>query len=66
MNIKPPKPMLAEVARDNYFNNKNWVSERKFDGFRAVAVKKGGIVRIFSRNGKEYSDNFKETAWDVK
>jgi bifunctional non-homologous end joining protein LigD len=45
------QPMLATLT-DAPFDDKNWIFEDKYDGFRMVAVTKGGKVTLYSRNGK--------------
>ncbi len=58
---EPPfmPPMLATLTKD-YFSNKDWVFEHKFDGERCIAYKKKGKVRLMSRNEKEMNDEYPE------
>jgi bifunctional non-homologous end joining protein LigD len=52
------KPMLALATKDA-FNDKDWIFEIKWDGFRALAyVEEPFSLR--SRNGKELKQNFPE------
>src|SRR6478735_12330716 len=53
--------MLATLT-DAPFDDKNWIFEDKYDGFRMVAVTKGGKVTLYSRNGKIISHNYIEVA----
>lgn len=39
-----------------------WVHEVKLDGYRIMAVKAGGEVRLFTRNGHDWSDRFGDLA----
>ena len=55
------QPMLATLT-DAPFDDKNWIFEDKYDGFRMVAVTKGGKVTLYSRNGKIISHNYIEVA----
>jgi bifunctional non-homologous end joining protein LigD len=43
------EPMAATLTRER-FTGPDWVFERKFDGIRLLAFKKGRDVRLFSRN----------------
>jgi len=59
---KPVKPdaaqlMLAETA-DEPFSRPGWVFELKLDGYRILAAKEGGIVRLLSRNGNDLAPSF--------
>ena len=42
-------PMAATLTQDR-FTGPEWVFERKFDGIRLLAFKRGGDVRLYSRN----------------
>ena len=49
--------MLATLI-DAPFDNKDWVFETKWDGFRLVARIENGRVTLFSRSGLVVSDNY--------
>jgi len=55
------QPMLATLT-DAAFDDKEWVFEDKYDGFRMVATIEGGEVTLYSRNGKIISHNYVEVA----
>ncbi len=38
----------------------NWLHEIKYDGYRIECVLSGGQARLFSRNGKQWTDRFPE------
>jgi bifunctional non-homologous end joining protein LigD len=40
----------------------DWLYELKFDGFRAIAVKNGSDVELYSRNAKQFTTRFPEIA----
>ncbi|NLL56008.1 MAG: DNA ligase D [Clostridiales bacterium] len=40
----------------------NWVFEPKYDGYRIVAFVENQKARLMTRNGKDYTKNFKEIA----
>ena len=59
------KPMLA-VTIDKPFVRDDWVFELKWDGYRIIAETEKGKVRLYSRNGKDYTDRFSDVAKAVK
>jgi bifunctional non-homologous end joining protein LigD len=52
-------PMLATLTHD-YFSDPGWIFERKLDGERCVAFRKGKEVRLLSRNRKELNNTYPE------
>jgi bifunctional non-homologous end joining protein LigD len=44
------RPMLATLV-DEPFDDKRWVFETKWDGFRLITEKRGHALRLWSRNG---------------
>jgi bifunctional non-homologous end joining protein LigD len=42
------------------FHHEGWVYEEKIDGYRMVAVKADGAVRLVTRQGKEFTSRFPE------
>jgi bifunctional non-homologous end joining protein LigD len=55
------RPMLATLT-DAPFDDKNWIFETKYDGFRMVANIEGGKVTLYSRNGKILTHHYSEVA----
>jgi bifunctional non-homologous end joining protein LigD len=51
------RPMLATLV-DEPFDDKEWVFEIKWDGFRLVTEKRGNIVRLWSRNGIDVTSRY--------
>src|SRR5262245_39756776 len=51
------RPMLATLT-DQLFDDPAWVFETKWDGFRVVALVKGGKARLYSRNGLDVSRKY--------
>ncbi|MEY8840643.1 ATP-dependent DNA ligase, partial [Cribrihabitans sp. XS_ASV171] len=50
--------MQLATLRDAPPEGEGWIHEAKFDGYRCLmAVGKGG-VRLYTRNGKDWSDRF--------
>jgi bifunctional non-homologous end joining protein LigD len=53
--------MLATLI-DKPFDDKGWVFETKWDGFRMVAVVKKGVVTLYSRNGVPVTERYARVA----
>ena len=53
--------MLATLT-DAPFDDKGWIFEDKYDGFRMVAKIERGNVTLYSRNGKIISHSYVEVA----
>ncbi|MFN6934229.1 MAG: DNA ligase D [Tsuneonella sp.] len=51
------KPQLATLVDEVPAGNR-WMHEIKFDGYRALVAAKGKEVRVYTRNGKDWSDKF--------
>ena len=49
--------MLATLV-DEPFDDKKWVFEIKWDGFRLIAEKRGDTVRLWSRNGIDVTKRY--------
>jgi bifunctional non-homologous end joining protein LigD len=49
--------MLATLV-DEPFNDKGWVFETKWDGFRLITEKGGSTVRLWSRNGIDVNSRY--------
>jgi bifunctional non-homologous end joining protein LigD len=53
------RPMLATLV-DEPFNDRDWLYEVKWDGFRALAYLDGSTVRLVSRNQNDLTAEFPE------
>ncbi|MBU2339862.1 MAG: ATP-dependent DNA ligase, partial [Alphaproteobacteria bacterium] len=51
------KPQLATLV-DAVPTGNRWMHEIKFDGYRALVAAKGEEVRIYTRNGKDWTEKF--------
>jgi bifunctional non-homologous end joining protein LigD len=58
---KPLQPMLATLT-DAPFDDKSWIFEDKYDGFRMLAKIARGKVTLYSRNGKILSHSYIDVA----
>ena len=59
------KPMLA-VLIDKPFNDKNWIFEIKWDGYRAIAEVEDGKVSLYSRNNISFTKKFSPIVESLK
>jgi bifunctional non-homologous end joining protein LigD len=51
------RPMLATLVNEP-FDDKQWVFETKWDGFRLITEKHDSTVRLWSRNGIDVSSRY--------
>lgn len=51
------EPMLASPL-DKPFDNKNWLFEIKYDGFRIIAYVARGAVTLRTRKNKDFTAKF--------
>jgi bifunctional non-homologous end joining protein LigD len=51
------RPMLATLVNEP-FDDKAWVFETKWDGFRLVTEKRGHTLRLWSRNGIDVTTGY--------
>src|SRR5438477_2525432 len=56
--VDPMKALLVESPP----RGAGWLYEIKWDGYRAVAVKRGGSVQLFSRRARQVTGDFSEIA----
>lgn len=55
------EPQLATLVAEAP-EGSDWLSELKYDGYRTVIAVAGGKARIFTRNGKDWTDKFEGIA----
>lgn len=53
--VPPQMATLVEAAP----SGDEWVHEIKYDGYRAIAAMSGGEVRIYTRNGLDWTERFR-------
>jgi bifunctional non-homologous end joining protein LigD len=51
------KPMLAKET-SKAFDDKDWLFEIKWDGYRAIAEKKANYILLYSRNGLNFQQTY--------
>ncbi len=59
------KPMLASVTKTP-FDDKDWLYEIKWDGYRAMAEWKDEKLQFYSRNGIDFSERFPSIAKELQ
>lgn len=52
-------PMLAETS-GQAFDDKNWLFEIKWDGYRGIADLREDPIKLYSRNGISYANSFQK------
>lgn len=55
--VEPMKARLVAAPPEG-----DWIYEIKHDGFRAIALKQGTQIRLYSRNEKDFAERFPEVA----
>ena len=53
------QPMLATLTEER-FSNPKWIFEKKYDGVRALAFKKGNNIQLLSRNKLSFNNSYSE------
>jgi len=51
------KPMLATLVNEP-FDDPDWIYEVKWDGYRSIAYVKKGVVELYSRNNKSFTEKY--------
>ncbi len=57
--------MLAKESTE-VFDSKEWLYEIKWDGYRAVAEVSSSEIKLYSRNGNDFSQNYPALAEELK
>jgi bifunctional non-homologous end joining protein LigD len=57
--------MLAKESTE-VFDSKEWLYEIKWDGYRAVAEVSSSEIKLYSRNGNDFSQNYPALASELK
>jgi ATP-dependent DNA ligase len=53
------EPMLPTLTAPP-FHRSGWVYEEKYDGYRIVAYKEGARVCLLSRQGRDWTEDFRD------
>ena len=59
------QPQLATLV-DHVPTGNDWMHEIKFDGYRALVAVAGDNIRIWTRNGKDWTDKFAPLARHIR
>ncbi len=59
------KPMLSTLIK-NPFDNRNWIFEIKWDGYRIISVINNGKANLLSRNNISFNEKFKPIQESLK
>src|SRR5690606_35462487 len=59
------KPMLSKTGK-KIFDDKNWIYELKWDGYRTMASVNKGKVQLYSRNGLSQNKKFAPIAESLR
>ncbi len=59
-NLSPMLSVLAGTKAPPAEKLEGWLFEPKLDGQRCISLRKGGVVRLLSRNGKNLNGNYPE------
>jgi len=59
------QPMLAKEA-NNAFDDKDWIFEIKWDGYRAISEIKDGNIFLYSRNGNSFNNDYPLVTKELK
>jgi bifunctional non-homologous end joining protein LigD len=59
------KPMFATLA-DKPFSGEGWIFELKYDGYRVIAVRNNGEIRLYSRNGNNFNEKYTGIAGELE
>jgi bifunctional non-homologous end joining protein LigD len=64
---KPPKfrPLQLATLVDAVPTGHDWIHEIKYDGYRAAVAAAGDDVRIYTRNGLDWTDKFAPLAREI-
>lgn len=57
--------MLAKET-ETPFDDKGWIFEIKWDGYRAIAEKKGSEILLYSRNGLDFAQTYPSVTGQLK
>lgn len=59
-------PLMKATLTEDYFDDPNWIYERKLDGIRCEVVIKQGKVSLYSRNQNSLTDDYPQIAKSLK